>query len=139
MRPIDSIKPSPENAKIYRPDKDLKRFGRNLKRGWLHPIGSTEDGWIGDGHRRHAAAKLIGLTEVPCYTIPIRRLLPDGTVNPTFIEMLAEFNNYRLKSAQEQVNEVAVGYHGSGTYSWTQKVEQTSDFPDLLSCMGNVT
>ncbi len=71
--PIGDIRPSPENNQLYRPvTKDapeLRALAKSIQRdGVQEPLVVTEDGWIISGHRRHAAAKLAGLTVVPFAT-----------------------------------------------------------------------
>jgi len=68
-RPIDQIRPSPENAKLYRPvdrnDPDVKALAKSIREhGLQEPLMVTRDGWIISGHRRHVAARLAGLKTV---------------------------------------------------------------------------
>ena len=60
FRPLDSIFPSPENEKLYRPiDPDdpatIDMAEGISKHGIREPIVITLDGWILSGHRRHVA------------------------------------------------------------------------------------
>jgi hypothetical protein len=61
----------------------------------------SADGWLLSGHRRHVAAQLAGLTEVPCRVHPIRR----DTDADGFVRLLREFNRQRVKSFAEIARE----------------------------------
>ena len=105
--PIDSIFPSPENDRIYRPvdpnDPEIIALAESIKKhGVMEPIVVTPDDWILSGHRRFLAAKLAGLE-----TIPVRI---DDSVRreddlDKFIELLREYNRQREKSYDEKLRE----------------------------------
>ena len=107
--PLSGLKPSPENAKLYRPilpdDPATQALAESIrKHGLREPLVITEDGYILSGHRRHVAAGLAGLTDVPCRIEPIRREDDlDG-----FTELLATYNAQRVKTIDEQVREEVV-------------------------------
>ena len=68
---IDSIRPSPENGQLYRPvvadDPEIVKLAESIRSdGIREPLVLSADGWLLSGHRRHAAARLAGLAEVPC-------------------------------------------------------------------------
>lgn len=139
IRDINSLWPSPENETLYKPidpkDPAIKKLGKSLKKlGFLHPIGVSEDGWIVDGHRRFAAAQVAGIEEVPCYTVPIRRLLDDYSVNPEFLPTLREYNRQRVKSVDELLREVVVESDPEEAYQALieQRTANENDLPDAI-------
>jgi hypothetical protein len=63
---VDSIRPSPENAQLYRPvtrnDPEIVRLAESIKRhGILEPLIITADFFLVSGHRRYCAARLARL------------------------------------------------------------------------------
>lgn len=105
-RRIGSIRPSPENAKLYRPvdpnDPEIIELAKSLRQhGVQEPLVVTRDGWIISGHRRHAAAKLAGLNTVPCRVEPV---LKDRD-HDQFMTLLRECNRQRVKSRSEHLRE----------------------------------
>ena len=62
----------------------------------------TRDGYIISGHRRYAACKLLGKSEIDCRVVGFNRSDPDYEVK------LAECNRQRVKSADEVVREKVV-------------------------------
>ena len=116
-RPIDQIRPSPENAKLYRPvdrnDPDVKALAKSIREhGLQEPLVVTRDGWIISGHRRHVAARLAGLKTVPCRVHPIRR---EGD-RDQFVKLLREFNRQRVKSFDEKLREEVVSVNPEEAY-----------------------
>src|SRR5262245_61064397 len=82
--PTAAVRPSPENDQLYRPvdpaDPDFLDFVESVRaRGILDPLVITQDYFILSGHRRHAAARRLGLAEVPCRVKPISRTEMIGT------------------------------------------------------------
>jgi hypothetical protein len=107
IRPTASIRPAPENDTLYRPvdpaDPELVNLARDIERnGILDPLVVTADGYLVSGHRRLAAAKLAGLTDVPVIEKPIRRS------DPEFVPLLASFNKQREKTLDEKLRESVV-------------------------------
>ena len=107
IRSVESIRPAPENDTLYRPvdpsEPELVNLARDIERnGILDPLVVTADGYLVSGHRRLAAAKLAGLTDVPVIDKPIRRDDPD------FVPMLASFNKQREKTLDEKLRESVV-------------------------------
>src|SRR5262249_61557464 len=74
---VASLKPSPENEKLYRPvseDPDLKELVDSIaKNGLLEMLIVTADNYIVSGHRRHMALVLLGRVFVSCRVLPVRR------------------------------------------------------------------
>jgi len=63
--PIDSIKPSPKNARTHPPEQ-IAQIARSIKdNDWTKPIIVDEKGEILAGHGAHMAAQQLGLIEVP--------------------------------------------------------------------------
>ena len=129
-----AIRPAPENAQLYRPvdpdDSDVLALADSIREhGIQEALVVSADGWILSGHRRHVAAQLAGLSEVPCRVHPIRREDdPDG-----FLVLLREFNRQRVKSFEEVVREEVLSsdpeeaYEALLDYRHQQSVVQASD------------
>lgn len=105
-RPIDSVWPSPENDRIYRPvdpeDPAIQSLAKSIgEHGVKEPLVVTLDHFILSGHRRHVAARVAGLTTVPVRTEPIRR----SDDIDKFVVSLREFNRQRVKGLDEQLRE----------------------------------
>ena len=109
LRWLNSINPSPENEKLYRPvdpaDPEVQALADSIRtHGVQEPLVISADDWIISGHRRHAAARLAGKRKVPCIVNPIRREDDlDG-----FLELLRECNRQRVKSLDEKLREEVV-------------------------------
>ena len=66
MLSTTSLTPNPDNARIH-DDKQIEQLGANIKRfGFLVPLVVDADNVILAGNGRFAAAKKLGLPEVPC-------------------------------------------------------------------------
>jgi ParB-like chromosome segregation protein Spo0J len=107
--PVDDCLPSPENDQLYRAidpdDRDIIALAQSIAiDGVLEPLVITIDNYILSGHRRHAAAKIAGLSTVPCRIDPIRRM--DDI--DAFVKRLREFNRQRDKSHDERLRECLV-------------------------------
>ena len=115
--PLDCIKPSPENKKLYRPvnpdDPEIVALALSVKeRGILEPLIVTADYWIVSGHRRHAAASVAGLDSVPCRVMDFcREDDPDQ-----FLVLLREHNRQREKSFEEKLREEVVNVNPADAY-----------------------
>ncbi len=64
-KPIDWLKPYPQNARTHSPEQVEQLRGSLRAYGWTIPVLAREDGTIVAGHGRVEAAKLEGITEVP--------------------------------------------------------------------------
>jgi hypothetical protein len=109
VRPLDSIKPAPENDNVYNPiawdDPEIHELARSIKEhGLQEPILISSDGYIISGHRRRMASYLAELDHVPVRVHPISR-----TENPdAFIKLLVEMNSQRIKSVSEILHESSI-------------------------------
>lgn len=106
--PIASINPSPENDLLYRPahpgDPEVVALAESIAvHGIKEPLTITADNYILSGHRRLVAARMSGLTHVPCRRENIVR---EG--NPEFVRLLPEYNRQRVKTVDEVVREETV-------------------------------
>jgi DNA modification methylase len=71
---IDTIKPHPNNARVHS-RKQVNQIAGAIKAfGFLVPVLIDESGTMLAGHGRHAAAKLLGMTEIP--TVKVEGLSP---------------------------------------------------------------
>jgi hypothetical protein len=109
---INQIYPSPENAELYRPitpdDEATIELADSIKeRGILEPLVISADNYILSGHRRHCAARIAGLREVPCRILNIRRGKGE-TASNEFLKLLREHNRQRVKGRDELLREAVV-------------------------------
>jgi ParB/Sulfiredoxin domain len=106
---IDEIHPSPENALLYSPvtpdDEATIALADSMRvNGILEPLVVSADGYIISGHRRHCAARLAGLKELPCRKLDVRR--GEGPTAPDdFLKLLREHNRQRIKTRDELLRE----------------------------------
>src|SRR5262249_23637112 len=75
---IYAISSSPEDRLLYKPvtpdDRATIEMADSIQlNGILEPLVVSEDHYIISGHRRHVAARIAGLREVPCRVLEIRR------------------------------------------------------------------
>ena len=125
---IDSVKPSPENDILYKPvdpeDPEIIKLSKSIWcEGVLNPIVYTADGYIESGHRRHCAARLAGLVEIPAILSDIRR----GDDLEAFTARLAEHNRQRKKSFDEEVREELARQNSESAYqTLIEEREKTS-------------
>lgn len=108
---LGRICPSPENALLYRPvtrnDEATIELADSIRtHGILEPLVISEDSYIISGHRRHCAARIAGLREVPCRKIGIRRGNGKKASNQ-FLKLLRE---YRSPSHQKPRRGIARNY-----------------------------
>jgi len=104
---ISAVWPAPENDKLYDPirkdDPAFLALVENIRaNGFLHEIEVSTDGYIGDGHRRYAAARYLGMERI---TVRIR---PDQsrTKDPDkFVRWLKSVNTQRVKTTAEVLRE----------------------------------
>ncbi|MDX1945240.1 MAG: ParB/RepB/Spo0J family partition protein [Pirellulaceae bacterium] len=106
---IREVRPSPENNDLYGPvdpsDEDVRKLSASIaEHGVLEPLVVTIDGYIVSGHRRHAAALVAGLAEVPCRILPIRRR--DDV--DAYTVLLREHNRQRNKTFAQKLREELV-------------------------------
>lgn len=67
MRPLDALRPNPDNARRHPPEQ-IELFKRGiLEFGWVTPLVVDATGMIRAGHGRFQAARELGLREIPCY------------------------------------------------------------------------
>jgi hypothetical protein len=114
--PLASIRPSPENDKLYRPvdpkDPDVRALAASVREhGIREPLVITLDDYILSGHRRYAAAQLAGLPHVPCRREPILHS------DPSFVTLLREYNRQRVKNIDEVLREEIVSANPEQAYA----------------------
>lgn len=108
-RSLDTIQPSPENDKLYRPvdpnAPDILELAASIrKHGLREPLVVTLDGFIVSGHRRYTACRRAGIQVAPVRVEPIRRT--DDI--DAFVALLREYNRQREKSFDEKLREAIV-------------------------------
>jgi hypothetical protein len=110
--PIYQITPSPENQQLYRPvtpdDEATIELAESIReRGILEPIVVSADNYIISGHRRHCAARIAGLENIPCRMSDVRRGHGEKA-SDEFLKLLREHNRQRVKSRDELLREAVV-------------------------------
>ena len=95
-------------------DPDVQALADSIRQyGVQEPLLVSSDLWLISGHRRHAAARLAGLREVPCRVVPVRRDIdPDG-----FLKLLRECNRQRVKTRDELLREEVVSADPEEAYA----------------------
>jgi lipoate-protein ligase A len=106
VRPLDSIKPAPENDDVYNAiawdDPEIHELARSIKEhGLQEPILISADGYIISGHRRRVASYLAKLDLVPVRVHPVSH----SENTEAFIKLLVEMNSQRIKSTSVLVHE----------------------------------
>jgi len=113
--PIESITPSEINDDVYRPpapdDPDIVAMADTMRQhGVLQALTITRDGFILSGHRRHCAATVAGLREVP---VIVEDITSD---DPSFSRLLVMHNQQRQKSVAELLAEQVVQRSGEDAH-----------------------
>ena len=74
LRPLAAVRPAKRNARTHS-EKQIEQIASSIRQfGFTNPIIVNDEGTIVAGHGRHAAAKLLGMADVP--VIPIHDLDP---------------------------------------------------------------
>ncbi|WP_449474085.1 ParB/Srx family N-terminal domain-containing protein [Sphingobium chungangianum] len=74
LRPLAAVRPAKRNARTHS-EKQIEQIASSIRQfGLTTPIIVNDEGMIVAGHGRHAAAKLLGMADVP--VIPIHDLDP---------------------------------------------------------------
>lgn len=105
--PLSRVQPSPQNDRLYKPvnvdDPDFRTYLEQVRiNGITDPIIVTLDYFIVSGHRRFAAAKVLGFPNVPC------RIAQIYHNDPRFLILLRDCNGQRVKTLDEVVREELV-------------------------------
>ena len=105
-----AIQPAALNDELYDPvDENEPSFPALVasieELGILEPIVVSADGYILSGHRRHAAACVMGLPTIP---VRIRHDVSYVRDPDAFLRLLASYNRQRAKTTSEQVREEVV-------------------------------
>ncbi len=110
------IQPAPENfGLLYDPvrddDSEFVRLVRDIaKNGILEPLVVSADGFILSGHRRHEAAKKLGIKKVPVRVQSGVRYEDD---RDRFVQLLVSFNSQRVKTTNTMVREGIATMNGN--------------------------
>jgi hypothetical protein len=106
---VASLRPSPENADLYRPpedDLDIDKLAESIRKyGLQEPLVTTLDRYIVSGHRRHEALTRIGQVWCDCRVLAVRR---NAMTRDGYVALLREHNRQRNKTVAEQVREELV-------------------------------
>ena len=136
---LDSIFPSPENEKLYKPvdpkDPEVWALAKSiLEHGIREPIVITEDGWILSGHRRYMGARLAGLESVPCRVEPFCK----DDDHDRFMVLLREYNRQRVKTFPEKVREEIISADPDEAYESLieHRSEQSKVVADTIKIRG---
>lgn len=117
MVDLCDIFPSPENDKLYKPvdpsAPDIQQLANSIsEHKVLEPLVITLDNYILSGHRRYAAARLVGLESVPCLREQFKR---EDDLD-RFVLLLREHNRQREKSFDEKLREEIVSTDSGEAY-----------------------
>jgi flagellar hook-basal body complex protein FliE len=109
---LNEIMPSPENAQLYKPvtpdDEATIELAQSIReRGVLEPLKISADYYVISGHRRLCAARIAGLSKVPCRVDKVRRGHGEQA-SPEFLNLLREHNRQRVKTRDELLREAVV-------------------------------
>lgn len=108
---VEHLHPSPENDAIYgvvdTTANEFIDFANDIARnGIREPIVVSADGYLISGHRRFAAAKLVGMQEVPVRWIT--DLYRSNHTSTEWKRQLVSYNQQRVKSATVRLREAAL-------------------------------
>ncbi|MBN8600542.1 MAG: ParB N-terminal domain-containing protein [Planctomycetes bacterium] len=108
---VEHLHPSPENDEIYgvvdTTANEFIDFANDIARnGIREPIVVSADGYLISGHRRFAAAKLVGMQEVPVRWIT--DLYRSNHTSTEWKRQLVSYNQQRVKSATVRLREAAL-------------------------------
>jgi ParB-like nuclease domain len=118
---ITDIHPAPENDHLYGPidpnDPKIQQMAAEMRQqGKCRTLPTvSRDGFVMDGHRRLAAAKLAGLTSLECIIDPMLHS------DPQFVRELVRFNNQRIKSNDVLFREAVVSTSKGDAYKRLKK------------------
>jgi hypothetical protein len=116
----NDIRPASENSLIYEKfaphaDEDDFKLCMSIKQdGIREPLHISQDGEILSGHRRHAAARMLGLGTIPCIVagFAFKDLCPADR-----LRLLSLYNKQRNKSHAEQLREAMLEIQPDQAYS----------------------
>jgi ParB family chromosome partitioning protein len=99
--PIELVRPNPANVRMDIDDAAIAALAESVKAsGILQPLLVTPESdhfLIVAGHRRHAAAKLAGLAELPCV---VRTIAAENVVSEMLVENLQRENLSPIEEAR---------------------------------------
>jgi hypothetical protein len=106
VRRLDSIRPAPENDEVYgaisADDPNIRELARSIKDlGVQEPLLISLDGYIISGNRRHFAARLAELVNVPVRVSHVSH----AENQAEFLRLLVECNSQRIKSTSVLLRE----------------------------------
>ena len=129
---LETLRPSPENSTLYKPvdpaDPEIIALARSIRgHGVQEQLVVTADYWVISGHRRLVAAKLAGLTAVPCKVLDFRK----DDDHDRFMQLLRECNRQRFKSFDEKLREEIVSADPAVAYQ--SLIEHRRNHSSLIS------
>jgi hypothetical protein len=137
---ISKIHPSPENDLVYgaieTKDIDLVNLANDIVgNGIREPLVISADGYIVSGHRRYAAAKLVGIEIVPVRKLDILR---SGHTSIEWQKVLRAYNHQRVKPASVRMKEAMLDIDPDIAYKQliTQREELDRNAPPQMIITG---
>ncbi len=106
---LNEIRPAPENKLLYdsfapsADEDDFKLYSSIEAEGIREPLHVSADNFLLSGHRRHAAARLLGLEEVPC--VVADDIVFGDLSDDERLGVLSTYNKQRDKSHAERLRE----------------------------------
>jgi hypothetical protein len=132
---VSSLKPSPENATLYRnmhDDPDIGKLAESIKRNGCDPLTVTADNYIVSGHRRHAALRCNEQAFVQCQVLPFRR---DYWTTDEYLKLLREHNHQRNKTVAEQVREELIDIDPNEAHARLREQREKPLFAPERNCI----
>jgi len=116
---IESIRPSPENEKLYgrilEDDPEVVALANSIRdHGVKEPLVVSGDRWIISGHKRYAACRLLGLQTVPARFL---RNISREKNRSRFVKLLREMNRQRVKTRNQLLRETAIDVDPKQAYA----------------------
>lgn len=130
MRKISDLRQHPISLEIYGENEDVSDLVPSIKtHGVTNPITIKPDGTILSGHRRYRAARIAGLTEVPCF---VARLANEEEEQI----LIVEANRTRTKTPEQLIRE---GKRLQAAFESLAKKNQTAHLKQNLFSQDNST
>lgn len=102
---VDVLTPHPKNPRKH-PPHALKKIADSIREfGFTSPVILSKDGIILAGHARCKAAKMVGLTEVPCIIVPLTGQMADAyVIADNRLQLNSEWDTVRLEGIMKDLD-----------------------------------